>query len=144
MSILLAFGHTCFVVIRRFNKSKSLKFHQFSTHKFSFQPKIWPSFRPNSHHKIFFISMHFLLASTVSFCYIMGMLPITIRNRTIHKADLELIQATIEEHRDKSRTQISKILCQKWNWFQENGHPKDMACREILLTLYRKWNRGRS
>lgn len=66
------------------------------------------------------------------------MLPITIRKRTIHKADLELIQDTIDRHWDKGRTQISKILCNKWNWFQENGRPKDMACREILLTLYRK------
>ena len=66
------------------------------------------------------------------------MLPITIRRRTITTTDLELIQCTIHEHWDKGRTQISKILCQKWNWFQANGRPKDMACREILLTLYRK------
>jgi hypothetical protein len=31
----------------------------------------------------------------------MGMLPITIRKRTIAKADLELIQATVDEHWDK-------------------------------------------
>ena len=68
----------------------------------------------------------------------MGMLPITIRKRTIAKADLELIQATVDEHWDKGRTQISKILCQKWNWIQPNGRLKDMACREVLLTLYRK------
>jgi len=82
--------------------------------------------------------MHFLLASSVSFCYIIGMLPITIRNRTLHRADLELIQYTVERYWDKGRTQISKILCKKWNWFQQNGRTKDMACREILLTLYRK------
>ena len=82
--------------------------------------------------------MHFLLASSVSFCYIIEMLPITIRNRTITEVDIKLIQATINEHWGKGRTQISKILCQKWNWFQANGRPKDMACREILLTLYRK------
>lgn len=68
----------------------------------------------------------------------MGMLPIIIRKRTITELDLKLIQATINEHWDKGRTQISKILCKKWNWVQENGRPKDMACREILLTLYRK------
>lgn len=82
--------------------------------------------------------MHFLLASSVSFCYIMGMLPITIRKRTLHKADLELIQDIVEQYWDKGRTQISKILCKRWNWFQKNGRPKDMACREILLTLYRE------
>jgi hypothetical protein len=68
----------------------------------------------------------------------MVMLPITIRNRTIAESDLELIQTTINNHWDKGRTHISKILCQKWNWIQSNGCLKDMACREILLTLYRK------
>jgi len=68
----------------------------------------------------------------------MGMVPITIRKRTIAKTDLELVQATVNDHWDKGRTQISKILCRKWNWVQTNGRLKDMACREILLTLYRK------
>ena len=67
----------------------------------------------------------------------MGMLPITIRTRTISQPDLEFIQATVSAHWDKGRTQISKILCEKWNWFQPNGRHKDMACREILLTLHR-------
>jgi len=80
----------------------------------------------------------FLLASSVLFCYTMGMLPITIRKRTIAKTDLQVIQDTVSIHWDKGRTQISKILCQHWNWFQPNGRPKDMACRELLLTLHRK------
>lgn len=66
------------------------------------------------------------------------MLLITIRKRTITSADLEFIQNIIYQNWDKGRTQISKILCQKWNWFQANGRLKDMACREVLLTLYRK------
>ena len=66
------------------------------------------------------------------------MLPITIRKRTIHKADLDLIQATVDRYWDKGRKQISKILCQQWNWRQPNGRLKDMACRELLLTLNRK------
>lgn len=68
----------------------------------------------------------------------MGMFPITVRKRTIHKTDLDLIQATVDRHWDKGRKQISKILCQEWNWFQPNGRLKDMACREVLLTLNRK------
>jgi len=68
----------------------------------------------------------------------MGMLPITLRKRTITELHIKLIQATVNEHWGKGRTQISKILCNKWNWVQANGRPKDMACREILLTLYRK------
>jgi hypothetical protein len=66
------------------------------------------------------------------------MLPITIRKRIIDTKDLELIQAIVNLHWDKGRTHISKILCQKWNWVQPNGRLKDMACREVLLTLSRK------
>jgi hypothetical protein len=66
------------------------------------------------------------------------MLPITIRKRTITSADIDFIQNIIYQNWDKGRTQISKILCQEWNWVQPNGRLKDMACREILLTLYRK------
>jgi len=82
--------------------------------------------------------MHFLLASSVLFCYTMGMVPITIRKRPITEADLGLIEATVNDHWGKGRTQISKILCHKWNWVQTNGRLKDMACREILVTLHRK------
>ena len=66
------------------------------------------------------------------------MLPITIRKRTIDKADVETIQATVDRHWDKGRKHISRVLCRQWNWLQPNGRLKDMACREILLTLNRK------
>jgi len=82
--------------------------------------------------------MHFLLASESSFCYTMDMLPITIRKRTICQRDLDDIQDTVNKHWDKGRTPISEILCRKWNWQQSNGRLKDMACREVLLTLNRK------
>jgi hypothetical protein len=68
----------------------------------------------------------------------MGMLPITIRKRIITEADVGLIQASVSEHWRKGRTQIPQILCRKWNWVQPNGRLKDMACREVLLTLKRK------
>ena len=66
------------------------------------------------------------------------MLPLTIRKRTIDANELTLIQNVIDDNWEKSRTEISKILCRKWNWRQPNGHLKDMACREILITLHRK------
>ena len=66
------------------------------------------------------------------------MLPITIRKRTISEADLPLIQTIVDRHWDKGRKHISKILCQEWHWRQPNGRLKDMACRELLLTLSRK------
>jgi len=64
--------------------------------------------------------------------------PLIIRNRQITDQDLTFIQAVVHEHWDKGRTHISSILCQKWNWVQPNGRLKDMACRELLLTLHRK------
>nr|CBX28284.1 hypothetical protein N47_G36080 [uncultured Desulfobacterium sp.]CBX28926.1 hypothetical protein N47_B20720 [uncultured Desulfobacterium sp.]CBX29277.1 hypothetical protein N47_J02580 [uncultured Desulfobacterium sp.]CBX29280.1 hypothetical protein N47_J02610 [uncultured Desulfobacterium sp.]CBX31431.1 hypothetical protein N47_E49430 [uncultured Desulfobacterium sp.] len=85
-----------------------------------------------------FTFFYFLLASELLFCYTMIMLPLIIRKRTITAADLDVIQCVIDENRNKSRTQISRALCQKWNWRQPNGRLKDMACREVLLTLYRK------
>ena len=66
------------------------------------------------------------------------MLPITIRKRTITSSDLKHIQTVIDDNWCKGRTQISRILCEKWNWIQPNGRLKDMACREVLLTLSRK------
>ncbi len=66
------------------------------------------------------------------------MLPLTIRKRTITEADLHIIQSTVDRHWGKGRKHISKVLCQQWNWRQPNGRLKDMACREVLLTLNRK------
>ncbi len=67
----------------------------------------------------------------------MRMLPITIRKRTITADDIVPIQATINEHWAKGRKHISRILCRQWNWLQPNGRLKDMACRDVLLTLSR-------
>jgi hypothetical protein len=64
--------------------------------------------------------------------------PLIIRNREITKKDLKFIQAVVHDHWDKCRTSISEILCQEWHWVQPKGRLKDMACRELLLTLHRK------
>jgi hypothetical protein len=66
------------------------------------------------------------------------MLPLTIRKRAIDADEVRFIQNVIDDNWNRGRTQISRILCRKWNWRQPNGHLKDMACREILITLYRK------
>jgi hypothetical protein len=68
----------------------------------------------------------------------MDMLPITIRKRTITGTDIVQIQDTVNEHWSQGRKHISKVLCRRWKWFQPNGRLKDMACRELLLTLSRK------
>ena len=66
------------------------------------------------------------------------MLPITIRKRLIGEKEVEQIQTTVNALWDKGRKQISKELCRQWDWRQPNGRLKDMACREIMLTLKRK------
>ena len=82
----------------------------------------------------------FLILSCVNSNYLLYffMEAIIIRKRKITAKDLNFIQSVVHENWDKSRTQISKIPCTKWNWVQPNGQLKDMACREILLTLHRK------
>ncbi len=82
--------------------------------------------------------MHFWLASSRLFCYTLNMLPLTIRRRTVTEDDLPEIKAMISAHWSKGRKQISRLLCQRWNWLQPNGELRDMACRELLLTLERK------
>jgi len=66
------------------------------------------------------------------------MLPITVRKKTITEEDIPSIQAVVNNHWDKGRTHISRVLCEQWNWRQPNGRFKDMACREVLLSLKRK------
>jgi len=66
------------------------------------------------------------------------MLPLTIRRKTVTEGDLPEIEATIRAHWRRGRKQISRILCQRWKWVQPNGELRDMACRELLLTLERK------
>jgi len=61
-----------------------------------------------------------------------------IRNRKITAQVLPFIQAVVNENWDRGRTHISRELCKQWNWVQPSGRLKDMACRELLLTLYRK------
>ena len=66
------------------------------------------------------------------------MLPLTIRNRTIASEDLLYIQNLVNEYWHLGRTHISRNLCQRWNWIQPNGRLKDMACREVMVTLERQ------
>jgi len=82
--------------------------------------------------------MHFGVTSQASFCYTMDVEPLTIRKKTITTVLLSEIQATVDRHWERGRTHISLILCQRWQWVQPNGGLREMACRELLLTLERK------
>ena len=88
--------------------------------------------------EIFLSRMHFGLASEASFCYTMVVEPWTIRKKTITAALLAEIQATVDQCWERGRAYVSRMLCQRWQWVQPNGGLRDMACRELLLTLERK------
>ena len=64
--------------------------------------------------------------------------PLIIRGKEIDERDIRLIRSLIENHKDKSRYYLSRLLAAEWEWYQPNGRLKDRACRDILSVLYRK------
>jgi hypothetical protein len=60
------------------------------------------------------------------------------RHRAITDDDLVFIRRLIAEHAGCSRRELSKKLCQAWNWVQPNGALRDMVCRSLMLKLHRE------
>ena len=61
-----------------------------------------------------------------------------IRSRRIDHNELKIIRDTIAQNWAEGRSAISRILCRHWNWRQQNGFLKEMACRALLLSLEKK------
>ena len=59
------------------------------------------------------------------------------RGRMLDDADIALIRALVQAHPQASRRELSRQLCQRWNWVQANGAPCDMVCRGLMLALHR-------
>lgn len=59
------------------------------------------------------------------------------RGRVVTETDVEFIRGLLVRHAGSSRLQLSKRLCEAWNWYQENGAPRDMVCRGLMLALHR-------
>lgn len=59
------------------------------------------------------------------------------RGRVITDADLAFIRKLITEHSGASRRELSKKLCEAWQWRQPNGALRDMVCRGLMLALHR-------
>jgi hypothetical protein len=63
---------------------------------------------------------------------------LSYRHRVITDDDLVFIRKLIDEHPVSSRRDLSKKLCQAWNWVQANGALRDMVCRGLMLMLHRQ------
>lgn len=68
----------------------------------------------------------------------MGMeIVLRYRGRDVDAEDVAFINALIAAHPQASRRALSLKLCEAWNWVQENGAPRDMVCRGLMLQLHR-------
>jgi hypothetical protein len=59
------------------------------------------------------------------------------RGRSVRADEVKQIRQLILASPGASRRALSFALCEAWNWRQENGHPRDMVCRGLLLALHR-------
>jgi Domain of unknown function (DUF4338) len=59
------------------------------------------------------------------------------RHRSLTDHDIAFVRQLMVEHRMASRRELSKKLCQAWNWVQANGSLRDMVCRGLMLELHR-------
>jgi hypothetical protein len=59
------------------------------------------------------------------------------RGRSVTETDVATIGALIASHPAASRRQLSKLLCESWDWRQPNGELRDMICRGLMLALDR-------
>jgi hypothetical protein len=60
------------------------------------------------------------------------------RHRLITDADVDFIRQLIGSHPTASRHELSRLLCEAWNWRQANGVLRDMVCRGLMLKLHRE------
>ena len=58
-----------------------------------------------------------------------------LQGRRVTSDDLHLVCRLLQEHPTWNRTRLSGELCGIWNWRNEAGRFKDMACRSLLLKL---------
>ena len=59
------------------------------------------------------------------------------RGRRLDEAEIGFIRELIAAHPGMSRRELSKRLCEAWEWRQPNGTLRDMVCRGLMLALHR-------
>ena len=64
-------------------------------------------------------------------------LNVKYQGKIVTPDELKFIKQLIANNPNASRRQISKLICEAWDWRQANGHLKDMVCRGLLLQLER-------
>ena len=62
---------------------------------------------------------------------------IKYRGRHVTAQDIGFIKSLISKDPLIGRCELSRQICQAWNWVQANGHLRDMVCRGLLLELER-------
>lgn len=63
---------------------------------------------------------------------------LSYRGRSVTDTDVAFIRDLIGQHPGESRRQLSKHLCEAWQWRQPNGALCDMICRGLMLELHRR------
>jgi len=61
-----------------------------------------------------------------------------IQGRRLRPEDIGMVRHWLATQPAWNRTRLSRELCELWNWRNEAGRLKDMACRTLLLKLERR------
>jgi hypothetical protein len=61
-----------------------------------------------------------------------------IQGRCITPSDVALVRGLLGGNPSWNRSRLSRELCARWDWRNEKGRLKDMACRTLLLKLERQ------
>jgi hypothetical protein len=61
-----------------------------------------------------------------------------IQGRRLGAEDIGLVREWLATEPTWNRTRLSRELCRRWDWRNEAGRLKDMACRTLLLKLERR------
>jgi len=61
-----------------------------------------------------------------------------LQGRKISSVEIAEIKALIEANPLWSRSRLSRVLAQRWQWYAASGHLKDMAARTLLLKLQQR------
>jgi hypothetical protein len=59
------------------------------------------------------------------------------RGRAISSSEIAFLRQFVSEHPELSRFELSKKVCEAWQWKQANGALRDMVCRGLMLLLHR-------